>query len=130
MNPVNEDMKDVIVAAGYGTFGTDLFVGVLPDTPNLCVALIESGSWREPEPNPDLEYPTMQVLVRGGTNEYLKARDKMEDIYAHLRDIGQVTVGTTFYGGVWCSSGPTSIGRDERERPVFSANFRFMRSTT
>ena len=129
MNPVTQDMKDVLVAAGLGTFGTDLFVGVLPNGPDLCAVLIETGSWREPEPTTDLEYPTMQVITRGGPNDYLGGRAKMEDIYAHLRDLAHTTVNSVWYGGIWVQSGPMAIGRDERHRPLFSVNFRFMRST-
>jgi len=127
MNSVAEDLKDLLVAEGVATFESNLFFDLLPDRPDLCAAVRETGSWRMPEANTGIEYPTAQVLVRGGANNILGARDFMQSIYAAIRDALPQTINSTWYGGFWVASGPASIGRDERQRPVYSVNFRIMR---
>lgn len=82
MNPVSEDMKDLLVAAGIGTFASTSAWGIYtneePKTPNQCITIYDV-----PGPRPDyymnsakkpLLNPMFQVRVRSLT--YLEGWNK------------------------------------------------------
>lgn len=130
MKSTATDLAQYLADKGYGTIGDDLSVSFLPDQPDKCVAVIDSGSWREFEGQTDLENPTIQILLRGDQNGFLALYALAEDIRSELIALGKVTesINGTFYGGVWQMSGPIFVGYDESKRPMYSINFRVMRS--
>lgn len=74
MRDTAKDIVDFLAAAGLGlTAGTDLFVGLMPEGPDPCVAVIATGG---PQPTAflsggtsSLRYPTCQVAIRGKPND-------------------------------------------------------------
>lgn len=128
MNTICVDMAQSIGDAGYATLGTDMFIDVLPDRPNFCISLHETGTWQEPQAQVGLEYPLMQIIVRSKRGDYSVGRNKVYQLQSHILYLAPVTINGTFYGGTWVQSGPMSMGQDERHRPLVSINFRFMRS--
>lgn len=118
-----------------GGTGWALFKGYVPETPNKCVVLSETGGF-EPEDRSAIDYPTFQVFVRGEpiltANAYKDARERIELIYHALHE-GDVPDGAfsppTYF--VYClaiQSAALALGQDNVERPRFSQNFKVMRN--
>ena len=60
---------------GIGTLGANVFLGLMPDKPDNCIALFEyAGS--PPDLHWEGEYPGLQVRVRN--KGYAAARNKIE----------------------------------------------------
>jgi hypothetical protein len=111
--------------------GTNLFVSKEEDgsgVNDLCATLYETGSWREPEDTNSLYHPTVQVRVRGARNGYQAAYSLISSIRDTIMGWRPQTLGSTFYGGFWCSSDILFVAYDEKTRPIFTCNFRIMRS--
>ncbi|MHA1809369.1 MAG: minor capsid protein [Candidatus Heimdallarchaeaceae archaeon] len=126
MNPPSQDFKDILVDASIGTFGTDIFIGKEPDSPNACVTLYDTGGF-PPQVNNKLDYPTVQVRIRGEVRGYQNAYAKAENIKDALHAQGNITQGSTKYS-IWCMSDILFIGYDDKDRPLFTVNFRTMRA--
>jgi len=108
------------------SFGTDLFVGLMPDSPDECVSIIDTPG-TEPGVGP-YYYSSVQVLVRGGVGEYDSAAALGRDIAAVLHEYtGKPDSSTLYYAGIWQLSEPFFIGVDEKNRPLFSTNYRIQR---
>lgn len=122
-------VKDLLVAAGIGTFGAatgwSINIGRMPDSPDTVV-LCNVGPGRNPLPHLLLNRPSVQVMVRGDNNGYAAAYTKMEDVVRAL--IGMLT--TTVQGDVYRSCtqiGDISyLGQDDNTRDLFTANFSFI----
>lgn len=81
-----------------------------------------------PEEGLMLDYPDIQIVVRGKPDDARAVRDKMQDAFLALHaqepDIG-VPPFVYFYAK---HSAPLSLGIDERRRLKMAWNFRSMRS--
>ena len=74
-----------LATQNIGTVGTDIFLGLMPDQPDNCIALFEyAGS--PPDLHWEGEYPRLQVRVRD--KSYAAARAKIGGVaavsYTHL----------------------------------------------
>lgn len=133
MNSISYDVKDILDGdSSVGlTYGTDLFISRVPeDSPHECVTIFDTGGY-ESDGNTDYERPTFQVHVRGSkgggyTAGYALARS----IYETLHRYANQAVNSTTYHGIWCTTNIIFIGYDERDRPVWTINFRAHRSAT
>jgi hypothetical protein len=106
-----------------GATGWPLSLGRLLTTSNRCVALIDGGG-RTPEVKVAIDYPTVQVLVRGNKTEYEASREKAKEIFNILQAHPTPTVD---YPELVSSVAATDIawlGYDpDGERPMWSLNF-------
>jgi len=79
-----KEIGTYLQSQGIGTLGADIFLGLMPDQPDNCIALFEyAGSpialyWNG-------EYPGLQVRVRG--TSYEAARSKIGDIVKKLHGL-------------------------------------------
>lgn len=110
-----------------GTAG-NTFLGTMPTSPNLAVMLKATGGMALTN---ELGYdePTVQVLTRGEPHDRTTPRQLIQNIYAALAGLRDVTFdpgGTreTYVVRVLAlQSAPADIGRDVNERHEFSQNF-------
>lgn len=108
------------------TLGTNLFIGRMLETPDICVALHESAAGAPLEAlggdgTPILERPRVQVHVRNTT--YSAGRTMAQDIWASLVLIAGDTLSGTLYLRAQPIDSPTFLLRDENDRVVFNMNF-------
>lgn len=91
------EISAYLATQDIGTVGTDIFLGLLPDQPDNCIALFEyAGS--PPDLHWNGEYPGLQVRVRG--TSYAAARAKIGDVMGALHGLyEQVLPGTKTEGG-------------------------------
>lgn len=131
MNPASEDIKDMLVASAAGlglTFGTDIFISKIPDTPDVCYCIYDTGGM-DPESQYEYDRPTVQVLCRGANGGYRAAWLAAKDVRDVLHGVSNETWNSTRYIGVWCMGDVLFAGYDESERPLFTINFRIHRAS-
>ena len=129
MNSPAVDIATILQTAGVGTIGTDLFVSGQPADPNACVTVIDTGGF-PPESNYRYDYPTVQVLIRGVKNTYITTYAVAESVKTTLNGYANTEVDSEVtMVGVWAMGDIMALGTDERERPLFSVNFRMQRQT-
>lgn len=127
MNPVSVDMKDLILENPSSIsedleFGDNLHIGTMPDQPDLCVALYDTGG-PAPSPSPErYDRMTLQIRVRGGQNGFLKAHALAESIRELLRITHRGEINSAQYIGIWILSDIAHLGFDEKRRPELSFN--------
>lgn len=109
-----------------GDTGWDGKIGELGDNAP-CLAVYDSGG-RAGEVLIPIEYPTIQVMVRGaaGTGGYAAAYDKAEKIHAYLQGIPQNPTEMARLTSCVAIGFITWLGRDESDRPQFSLNFQLI----
>lgn len=105
-----------------GTSGWAIEIGAMPDTPNKLIGVYDTGGV-DPNPKWLLDFPTLNIIVRGEINGYL-------DTYREAKAVKDILLGVDsqdLNGDRWVSvlmNGDMGfIGRDEAERPTFSMNF-------
>lgn len=143
MNPSSVDVKDMLEAesALALTFGTDLFIGSEPTSPDNCVTIYDtpgraphSGLNRTPAAASARTnagkyfYPAVQVRVRN--NAYVTGWGMAHDIKDALHNRAHETWGGSRYSLVVCSIEPHFLQWDENRRAVFVVNFDLQRTPT
>lgn len=111
------------------TQGSNLFVSVLPESPDAIVAIFDY-SGEDPEQNIEYWRPSVQVRVRGAREDYETAYQLAMNIKALLVASHNITIGDTRYIGIWSKGDIISLGRDNNQRPELSMNFQIHRTTT
>ena len=133
MNPPSVDMKDLMDGdSSLGlSFGVDLFVSEIPETPGLAVGLYDYGGLA-PEVNYNYERPNVQVLVRGTklSGAYVTAHKKGQAIRDFLIAQRNPIINGARYIGIWALSDVSFLGYDENHRPQVTVNFRLHRTTS
>lgn len=119
-----EALADKLQAASVVVTGVDCFIGLMPNSPDDCVALYEYAGSAPMEVMRDndatLERPSVQVLVRSSRNDYPTARAKIESIRDVLTDITDETISGVRFLRVSALSSINSVGTDDNERPMFT----------
>jgi hypothetical protein len=122
-----------LVAQGVGqitAIGTDWFIcqGFSQDGPSIAdrqIVIAETPG--EPPLNRwAIDYPSVQVVVRGGPDDYQAVKEKMQDVFYALHE-QEGYLSPSFVFMVSKQSAPISMGQDERRRPRLAWNFRSMR---
>jgi hypothetical protein len=129
MNPPSEDIKDMLVASSAGlghTFGIDMFISEMPDSPDVCYCIYDTGGI-EPEVQYEYDRPAVQVRVRGAKSGYRSAWLAAKDIRDTLHGVHNETWNSTRYVGIWCMGDILFAGYDDSGRPQFTINFRIHR---
>lgn len=122
-------VKDLLVTAGVGVFGASsgwsINIGRFPDKPDTVI-LINTTGGETPMPHLLLDFPSVQVMVRGVENGYQDAYNKIKDVRKYLLGMQtQVLQGDT-YRSCTMISDIAYIGQDDNTRPLLSANFSFI----
>lgn len=115
-----DDLAAYMQTNSIGTLGTDLFKSYMPDAVDTGVCILDTGG---PMPDKDLptKKPTFQVFVRGAT--YILGRAKLDAVRALLHQVGNTTIGGTYFYYILAQSEGGHIGRNERGLDEFSINF-------
>ena len=131
MNSPARDLVDYLDAdSSLGlTLGTDLFALDRPDSPDLVVSLHDTGGGT-PDGSTDyrLDRTFVQITVRGERGDLHTAWQLAYDVRDSLRAIARETINGTVYIGLPVFGDVAYIGRDQKDRPLYSANFRVLRT--
>lgn len=106
-------------AQGAGTLGVDMYLGLMPDQPDNCIALFEYAG-----APPDLhwggEYPGLQVRVRDKT--YGTGRTRIAAIVYLLHGLHETELAGTRYLLLRARGSPEVLKRDARNRVELFVN--------
>ena len=109
---------------GIGTLGTNIFLGMIPDKPDNCIALFEyAGS--PPDLHWNGEYPGLQVRVRN--KSYAAARTKIGEVMAALHGLHEQTLSGTRYLLIRARGSPEILKRDNNNRVELFVNFEIIK---
>ena len=112
-----------------GVFGTDLFISSMPESPDACVTIYDTGGL-EQQAGYEYEYPTAQVKIRGDRKDYADAYSKAQTVRDALHGLNNESWNNARYIGIWCNSDIFFVGYDMHDRPMFTINFRIHRTST
>ena len=129
MNSVAEDFKDRLVSQSVATFATDLFVGTMPDSPDLCLVIRDTAGFK-PESRYEWKRPGAQIVVRGAEGGYRAAYTLIKAAYDALHAQNNLTINSTVYKLIEAAHEPIYLGEDDKERPMFSLNFEVQRAAS
>ena len=115
------------------TLGTNLFLGRLPETPDTCVALIETAGQSAVDAMggsslPAYTRPRAQTIVRAAA--YSDASSLAEDIYKQFQKIDNESLSGVYYLRTDGLQSPFYLDRDVQERAIFSCNYQSLRVLT
>jgi hypothetical protein len=120
MNPVSEDVKDILVANSVGVFnattGWGIFTNYRPQKPDTAIIIYDLAGRDEPTMDKThvVRYDPVQIVVRG--LESLAAYSKASTIKAVLRADSRFILNETLYHIFRNASGPYQGERDDQER--------------
>lgn len=119
-----EALADKLQSASIATAGVNLYIGLMPSSPDVCVALYEYAGEPPLEVLRDnaatLERPSVQVMVRAGRNDYPTARNLIKSVRDSLTGITDETISGVRFLRVNQNSAINSVGTDENDRPIFT----------
>ena len=114
--------------ASQGTLGTNIFLAVLPDDPDACVAIYEnagsSPTFTMGTGGIRIDYPMLQIICRGAREDYPTTRDKAEAIRILLASVLEQSVSGVHIMRVEPMGSINLLGVDPKYRPLISVNFR------
>lgn len=138
MSSPAQNVASELIAQGIGTSGTpaptssvwQICVGRLIEGPDELLAIIDTGGFN-PNTKWQLDYVTVQVIVRGGKDEYAEGYAKALDIKNALLGIDPKEVVTgVWWSGITMLADIAFLKYDENSRPLFSINFRILQELT
>jgi hypothetical protein len=131
MNAPSVDMVTLLGASSTGlTAGTDLFYSLEPDGASVLdkvVTVFDTGGL-EPATYATLLSPNIQVRIRGDAGEFTESFTLAETVRNTLHGVKNTTVGGTRYISIIASTEINFLGYDDNNRPLWSINFRIMRT--
>lgn len=123
-----DDMMTLLQTGGTTSDGTELTAGFMPEKPDDCVTVYETGgtgpirAMRSSPGQPVAEQPRIQVVVRGKSFDYQTPRTKINGIYKMLEGYGDTTINGVRYLWVGAVQSPYPMRRDETQRPYLAFN--------
>lgn len=106
-----------------GATGWTIFIGTMEASPNQVACFYDTGG-ANPNPRYLLDYQSFMVHVRGNPKEYGVAYAKAKQIKSQLLGIDSQTIGSDRWVSVQMAGDIMFIHYDDKERPIFSLNFR------
>jgi hypothetical protein len=113
------------------SLGTDLFINKQPDglpDQDPIAAIYDTGGFPPLATGKVFDQPTIMVRVIGKDGDIAGARDLAQAIKAALHQRTPESIGGTRYMGIWQTGEIAFVEYDEKNRPVFSLNFRIHRT--
>ena len=120
------DISTYLKEQNIGTPGTDMFLGLMPDQPDNCLAFFEyAGS--PPDLHWNGEYPGLQVRVRN--KSYSAARTKIGTVMKKLHGLCEQTLSGTRYLLIKARGSPEILKRDSNNRVELFVNFEIIKES-
>lgn len=130
MRSTADDLAGYLDANSVGTLaaatGWSISFGMEPASPETAITLYDTGGLEPDTDQLDVLRPSIQVRVRG--SDYRAAYAKQVAIRDLLHAMPETVIEGTLYLAVTASSDILSIGRDDNDRFILTANYRVMRS--
>lgn len=129
-------IKDLLVNTSQGVYGAPnaaqlaagawgIYIGKQPDdsiSPDRAITIYDSGG-KTPEHAWLIDYPSIQVRVRGEQNKYQEAYDKAVAVRTALHALPPQQVNGDRWDSVSQRGDVAFLGYDKNRRPEFTVNF-------
>lgn len=133
---VLQDLTEYAEAQSIGTRSVNLFYGITPEDPDALVTFFEYGGLPN-EPNLgkqtiNLEFPSVQCVVRGLPNDYDTPRQKIQDVVTAFAKVANqsIAVSGIQYKAIMAKQPPFFFKRDANFRIYFIVNFHIDKAYT
>lgn len=117
-------LADKLNSASVAVTASTLFIGLMPTSPDVCVALYEYAGSPPMEVFVNnaatIEMPSVQVMTRAGRNDYPAARALMESVRNVLTGITDETISGDRFLRVNAISAINYLNTDDNDRPRFT----------
>ena len=117
-------LADKLNSASVAVTASNLFIGLMPSSPDTCVALYEYAGSPPMEVFVDnastIEIPSVQVMARAGRNDYPTAKALMESVRDVLTGITDETISGVRFLRVNQISSINYLNTDDNDRPRFT----------
>lgn len=117
-------------AASVAVSASNMFIGLMPNDPDACVALYEYAGSPPLEVLVDndatIERPSVQIITRAGRNDYPTARTLIQNVRNTLTNITDDTISGVRFLRVNQISSINALGVDENDRPRFSLSLQVL----
>lgn len=127
--PISKSIADLLVTGGVGALGgtQDWAISINREqaTPDKVVTVFDTGGM-DPNPKWLLDYPSVQVQVRGGKGDYMGAYVTARKVKDLLLGKGPTTVNDDELVMFNMVGDINSVGNDANERPILTLNFRLI----
>ena len=123
---IGQEFAEYLEDQGYGTKGSDLFLGVQPEEPDDCITIFdESVPVNDDMQSVSIDEFGIQIIIRDTT--YSGARDTLREIHKQIVGFGgePLVAGGSGVTVVYVVTPPTSIGQDHVMRYEWTAHYRF-----
>lgn len=108
------------------TIGTNLFLGKMPDTPDLCVTVYEYQGLAPMatfgSTGFEIDKPSIQVSVRAGRDDYPAARNLAQDLRILLASVTDTSINGLRVVRLASNGSVISLGVDDLDRPRIAFN--------
>ena len=114
------------------TLGTNLFLGMMPDTPAICAAIYNTTSdapyftMNGSTTEPSLENPRVMLYLRHSS--YSTGEALMYTTWKKMTEVSDDTLSSVNYLRLQALGSPEFLERDEIFNVIFSANFQAMKA--
>ncbi|MFV2014006.1 MAG: minor capsid protein [Candidatus Heimdallarchaeota archaeon] len=119
-------IRDLLVTAGVGNFaatiGWGIYIHKEPEAPDSVITIYETGG-KPPNPAWLLDFPSIQVRIRGSKGDSVLARAKASEVMDNLLGAPYQAVTGGDLGSITSIGGINSLGWDKNNRPIFTTNF-------
>ena len=119
--PASEGAK-TILTSHVASSGWQIEVGQMPDKPDKVIMIMDTGG-RTPNPKWLVDFPSLQIMVRGPINSYTATFREAKAVKDLLLGITSQDILLDRWVSVTQNGDLGCIGRDANMRPLFSVNF-------
>jgi hypothetical protein len=125
MNPLSVDIKDILETETAFAFGTDLFIGKEPKSPDDCLTIYDTGGSAQ---NSVIAFDESTVQIRARGKDYQSTWQRLNTARLALQSapLQPASDGATIIG-IWASSSIMFLAIDSLDRNIFTLNFRVIR---
>ena len=102
-----------------------IFIGTMPPKPDACIAIFDTPGANS-SPKWLLDFPQVQILVRGNENGYPQAYQKLIDCRDRILGMDPMVIAGDRWDGVTQVGSAAFLQYDENNRPIFTSNYRII----
>jgi len=121
-----EGIKDLLVTAGVGVFaatsGWGIFIASEPNKPDTAITINSTGG-QPSNPRFLVDFPSVQVMVRGDENGYQALWTKVKAVKDALLGLPSQDLSGDRWVAINQAGNEGFLGFDDNNRPRFSLNF-------
>lgn len=128
MTTILEAVGNFLQSNNKGTLGTNIFLGILPESPDVCIGVFEyeglAPMFTMGTASIEIDRPSVQILFRATKDDYLTARDAADSARILLSAVANQTLSGTRVLRIEPVGSIMPMGVDKNSRPILSSNFR------